>query len=211
VAPPSAAPTKPRSAPARTQEERRAETRTKLLDATLRSIAEHGLAATTSRQICELAGVSSGAQTYHFPLRTDLLGAAVEYAAGHRIASLRSTIGDLPADRRERIGTLLDLLWADFNSTTFDVFVKLWVAAQDDPELHARLVTAERHLSQAISALHAEYVGNETEPLLQERLEVLAATLRGLALLEHFEPRARRRRDPWPAAREQLLDMLLAP
>jgi AcrR family transcriptional regulator len=211
MAPSTAVPTKRRSVPARTQEERRAETRAKLLDATLRSIAERGIAATTSRQICELAGVSSGAQTYHFPLRTDLLGAAIEHAAEQRIAALRSTLSDLPTDRSERIGTLLDLWWGDFDSTIFDVFVKLWVAAQDDPELHARLVPAERRLSQAIAALRTEILGNEDEPLLQERLEVVAATLRGLALLAHFEPRARRRRDPWPAAREQLLHMLLAP
>ena len=59
-----------------TQVERRAETRAKLLDATVKSIVEHGLAATTSRRVCDIAGVSSGAQTHHFPFRTDLLGAA---------------------------------------------------------------------------------------------------------------------------------------
>src|SRR3954470_18270633 len=92
---------------ARTQEERRAETRTKLLDATVRSLVEGGLSATTSRRVCELAGVSQGAQTYHFPLRTDLLGAAVEHVAEQRIVALRERPPHLPTDRRERLRALL--------------------------------------------------------------------------------------------------------
>jgi hypothetical protein len=32
--------------------------------------------------------------------------------------------------------------------------------------------------------------------------------VRGLALTEHFEPRGRRRRDPWPDTRATLLEML---
>jgi AcrR family transcriptional regulator len=196
---------------ARTQEERRAETRTKLLDATVRSLTEVGLAGTTSRRVCELAGVSQGAQTYHFPLRTDLLGAAVEHVAAQRIDALRAQAPDLPTDRRERLSRLLDLLWADFKSPAFVVFVKLWVAAQHDDELHARLVPVERQMAEQISTLSAEVLGRDDSPLLQRGMTVAAHAIRGLALTEHFEPRRRRRRDPWPELRETMLDSLLAP
>jgi AcrR family transcriptional regulator len=199
------------TAPARTQEERRSETRSRLLDATVRSIAERGLAATTSRVVCDLAGVSSGAQTYHFPLRSDLLSAAVEHVSEQRIAALRDTVPDLPKDRRRRLETLLDLWWANFNSSTFDVFVKLWVAAQDDPELRARLIPVEEQLDDALAALSEDVMGDLTSPELKARLPFAVAALRGLALMEHFEPRAQPRRDPWPAMRGQLLETLLAP
>src|SRR5256885_11441290 len=98
----------------RTQEERRAETRTKLLDATIRSLVEGGLAATTSRRVCELAGVSQGAQTYHFPHRTDLLGAAAEHVADQRVAVLRERAPELPTDRRARPPPMPDHLSAAF-------------------------------------------------------------------------------------------------
>jgi AcrR family transcriptional regulator len=199
------------TAPARTQEERRSETRSRLLDATVRSIAERGLAATTSRVVCDLAGVSSGAQTYHFPLRSDLLSAAVEHLSEQRIAALRDTVPDLPKDRRRRLETLLDLWWANFNSSTFDVFVKLWVAAQDDPELRARLIPVEEQLDDALASLSEDVMGDLTSPELKRRLPFAVAALRGLALMEHFEPRAQPRRDPWPAMRGQLLETLLAP
>src|SRR3954453_21950346 len=180
----------------RTQEARRAATRTKLHDAAVPSLVEGGLAATTSRRVCELAGVSQGAQTYHFPLRTDLLGAAVEHVADQRMAVLRERAGELPTDRRERLGALLDHLWADFASATFVVFVKLWVAAADDPELHARLVPVERRISEQIASLAADVLGRGASPELQRRVMIAVHPLRGLALPEHFEPRRRRRRDP---------------
>src|SRR5690242_5936361 len=63
----------------RTQEQRRAETRAKLLDAAIESLLEVGYAATTTRAVAQRAGVSSGAQTHHFPRRVDLVAAAVEH------------------------------------------------------------------------------------------------------------------------------------
>jgi AcrR family transcriptional regulator len=188
-----------------TQVERRAETRAKLLDATVTSIVEHGLAATTSRRICDIAGVSSGAQTHHFPFRTDLLGAVIEHVSDQRIDALRATASEFPEDRRQRLAALLDQWWADLNGPAFEVFVKLWVAAKDDRELHTRLVAAERRMNSAIRDLHAEVIGDDP---LKERIDLVAATLRGLALMEQFEPRARRGRNRWPRLREQLLELL---
>ena len=54
---------------------------------------------------------------------------------------------------------LVDVLWADFSGSTFTVFVKLWVAAADDPELYARLAAVERQIARAISTLIRDFVG----------------------------------------------------
>jgi len=150
-----------------------------------------------------------GAQTYHFPHRTDLLGAAVEYLADRRLAEMRELAADLPTDSGERLAALLDLLWADFNSPTFVVFVKLYVAAADDPDLYARLVPIERQLSDAIVAHAIEILGDQVVPDFGRRLLLVLSAVRGLALTEHFEPRGRRRRDPWPSLRATLLESLL--
>lgn len=192
-----------------TQEERREETRAKLLDATITSIAERGLAATTSRRVCELAEVSSGAQTHHFPRRSDLLAGAVERLAEQRLVALRESVPGLPRERHERLATLIDLWWADFNDTLFVVFVKLWVAAADDPELHSRLVPVERRMAEAITALWFEVMDEPIGPETEQQLPLTLAVIRGLALVEHFEPRLRRRRDQWPAVRRWLLHSLL--
>ena len=197
--------------PTRTQEERRAETRGKLLEATVQSLADVGFAATTSRRVSELAGVSLGAQTHHFPHRVDLLGAAVEWAAQRRIDELREIAADLPDDPAERLGALLDILWNDFNSPTFDVFIQLWVAAADDPELYARLVPVEVRIADEMTTLSAEVApqGVVSGRNWNRRLSIVLSTVRGLALTEHFELRGRRRRDPWADTRATLIELLI--
>jgi AcrR family transcriptional regulator len=195
----------------RTQEERRAETRTKLLDATIQSVLDVGYAGTTTRRVAELAGVSQGAQTHHFPHRVDLVGAAVERLAERRIAEIRELATGFPSAPAQRLETLLDLMWTDFSSSTFTVFVKLWVAAADDPELYARLVPVERQISRAIAELAAEFNGGLTEVAGWEgKLNLTLAAMRGLALTETFEPRGgRRRRSRWPEVRAVLIDAFL--
>lgn len=197
----------PPSRPRRTQEGRRAETRAKLLDATVKSVLEVGYAATTTRRVAELAGVSQGAQSHHFPHRVDLVSAAVEWLAERRIAELRGMAGDLPEDPTLRMGALLDLMWADFSSATFTVFVKLWIAAADDAELYERLVPVERQVVRAIGELARQLGGDLVEvPGWEAHVTLAINALRGLALTERFEPRGRSRRDQWPQIRAALLE-----
>jgi AcrR family transcriptional regulator len=192
----------------RTQEERREQTRAKLLDATIQSLLDVGYAGTTTRRVAELAGVSQGAQTHHFPHRADLVGAAVERMTEQRVGEMIARVGDLPDEPRARISVLLDHMWADFSSDLFAVFVKLWVAAADDPELHARLIPVERMLARSIAKLAAEVGGELVEREgWESRLFLVLTMLRGLALGERFEPRGRRMRDPWPMAKAALLGL----
>jgi AcrR family transcriptional regulator len=195
----------------RTQEERRAETRTKLLDATIQSVLDVGYANTTTRRVAELAGVSQGAQTHHFPHRVDLVGAAVERLAERRIAELHEMASDLPAKPSELADVLLDLIWADFSSSTFAVFVKLWIAAADDPELYARLIPVEQRIARAIAELAAHPRGAQLGGVdMEQNLLLTLAAVRGLALVEHFEPRGRQLRDAWPMVKAGLIRSFLA-
>lgn len=201
-------------APARrTQEERRAETRARLLDATLRSLEEVGYPGTTTRRVAELAGVSQGAQTHHFPYRVDLVGAALEELAERRVAELRPEIERMQNDGGG-LAALLDLLWADFSGPLFTVVVKLWVAAADDPELYARLVPIERSMARAIIGSAIDFGGDELLGIdeWEVRISLALSAIRGLALSQAFEPRERRAgRDPWPPVRDLLVRALGTP
>jgi AcrR family transcriptional regulator len=194
----------------RTQEERRAETRGKLLDATIESLIDVGYAATTTRAVHERAGVSSGAQTHHFPRRVDLVAAAIERLAEQRIEAMRADASTLPADVELRVRTLLDLLWADFSGPLFKVFVKLWIAADDDPELYQRLVPLERGLARTIGKAIGEMLGDLGQDDLDARVLCVIATVRGLALTEAFEPRGRRASGQWAQVRPMLERLLLS-
>jgi AcrR family transcriptional regulator len=194
----------------RTQEQRRAQTRGKLLDATITSLLESGYAATTTRRVAERAGVSAGAMTHHFPHRVDLVGAAVERLAEQRVAELRVTAASLPQERAARARAALDMLWGDFSSDLFTIIVKLWVAAADDRELYARLLPLERRMTREITSSLPSFVGDQLTPAdLNARVTTALAAIRGLALSQSYEPRERRARDQWATVRPVLERLLL--
>ena len=196
----------------RSQSERRAQTRGRLLEATIESLIEVGYGGTTIRRVTELAGVSQGAQSHHFPHRVDLVASAFERLAEQRVARYRERARELPDDRRARVRALLDLLWEDFSSPLFTVAVKLWVAASDDDELRERLVPVERRIHANVARLSAEVAGElGTERGFDRRLAVAMNTVAGLALVREFDPSGRAGRgEPWSYHRTALERMLLA-
>src|SRR5690349_21163278 len=137
----------------RTQEERRAETRAKVLDATIKSLLDDGYAATTTRHVAELAGVSAGAMAHYFPRRVDLVSAAAQRLAEQRIKIGRELAATLPDSAEDRLTTLLDALWDDFATPTFSVFLKLWIAAADDRELYEALAVSEKEIARMVTEL----------------------------------------------------------
>ncbi len=205
-------------APRRTQDQRRSETRRRLLDATIECVEEFGYAGATTRRIAERADVSVGAVTHHFQYRVDLVAAAVEELVRRRLTALRAAYDDLPENLQLRVRAVLDLLWEDFSSPLFTVMVKLWVAAGDDQELYERMVPLERLLARAVAKSNLELGrdlgledGDPEHGLnVNPRFAVVIATIRGQALSRAFEPRDGRVRDPWPALRAELERYLLS-
>ena len=197
----------------RTQSQRREETRRRLLEAAVDSLIEVGYAGTTTRRVTELAGVSQGAQTHHFPHRVDLVASAFEHLAEQRIARYGERARELGGDRAARLRVLLDLLWEDFSSPLFTVAVKLWVAADDDDELRRRLVPVERRIYRATAAMAAAVAGDlGEEPGFDRLLAVAMNTVAGLALVREFDPSGRAARgNQWAYHREALERMLGSP
>ncbi len=196
--------------PRRTQAERRAETRSRLLDATVESLIADGYAGTTIRHVTERAGVSQGAQSHHFPHRVDLVASAFEHLAEQRIDRYAERARSLSGDRGVRLRALLDLLWEDFSSPLFTVAAKLWVASADDPELRERLIPVEKRIYRATAAVAREVAGDlGDDPGFDRKLAVAMNTVAGLALVREFDPSGRASRgNPWPYHRAALERML---
>jgi len=181
---PHPSPREPRP-PRRSQEARSAETRARLLDATIESLEAVGYAATTTTAVCERAGLSRGAQVHHFPKKQDLVVSAVAHLAARRAAELRRAAAALPpaADPEQRVRALLALVEEAFSGPLFLAALELWVAARTDADLHRALVGFERAAGRALAGLWREIAG----PLAAaERFDaVLELTMhlaRGMAL-----------------------------
>jgi AcrR family transcriptional regulator len=191
----------------RTQAERRAATRTALLDATIDCLAQEGYAQTTTRRIAERAHVTPGALQHHFATRAELLGHARRHL-GSRFAQemLGHASGDISSIqlRSER---LLDHMWELMKGPLFAAMVELWVAARTDAELREELIEAEHDGALlAVSAariLNPELAGRAG---FAQLLATARATMRGLAMARFVNDAGAE--EAWPAARTQMLGQL---
>jgi len=179
VAPPSPA-AQVRRPERRTQEERSASTRQRLLDATLESLVEVGYAATSTTAVCARAGLSRGAQLHHYPTKADLVIAAVAHLAKRRAAEL---LADVPREGPPelRLATALDAIWASFSGPLFAAALELWVASRTDAALRDNLVRFERQVGRAMSRLFGELAGSDSRDF-GALLELTFHMMRGMAL-----------------------------
>jgi AcrR family transcriptional regulator len=132
------------------QGEKSASTRERLLDATIDCLVERGYARTTTNDIAEKAGLSRGAMLHHYPARAELVAGAIEHLAMRRIAEFVAAVADLPNDSALS-DHIVDLLWAQFESSTFDAGLELSIAARTDPELAAVIYPLEQRFDAVIA------------------------------------------------------------
>jgi AcrR family transcriptional regulator len=129
----------------RTQRERRAETRGRLLAATQAALVERGYAGATTTVICRRAGVSQGALFKHFAGKGELLAATAEQLFAHLIDAYREALPRL-AGVQDRAAAAVALLWNVFDDARLLAAIELYGAARTDRELARRLApVAARH------------------------------------------------------------------
>jgi AcrR family transcriptional regulator len=167
----------------RTQAERTAATRGQLLEATIACLHELGYARTTTIEIAERAGVSRGAQLHHFPVKSELVIAAVEHLFQRRHDEFVRSIARLPAGI-ERAAAAVDLLWSMVSGPLFDAWLELTIAARTDPELRARVAALDERFMDAVDRTFRELfpAPSTPNPLHEIAPTFVFALMNGLAL-----------------------------
>jgi AcrR family transcriptional regulator len=118
----------------RTQAERSAVTRARLLDATIACLHDLGYARTSTPEIARRAGLSRGAQLHHFPTKTELVTSAVEHLFARRREEFLKAFRARPAEQ-DPTDAAIDILWSMVTGPTFYAWLELVVAARTDAEL----------------------------------------------------------------------------
>ena len=173
----------PSARPRRTQEERRAETRRKLIDAAIQALQERGAARMTMAEVAENAGLTRGAIQYHFDTPTELLKATVVEIA-ERMGGLIDIAALREMDLDSRIDALIDANWKAYTSGNYVAFLEIAIQGRIEPDLGkvVRETLAEIELSRAETwtEIFAD-TGRTREEIVAWRttLQVMA---RGLAL-----------------------------
>ncbi|WP_110207309.1 TetR/AcrR family transcriptional regulator [Nocardioides daejeonensis] len=167
----------------RTQAERSATTRARILDCTAESLLESGYAATTISAIQLRSGLARGTVQHHFPTRSALLIQATTHVVDARLAQFRSEASRWPDDQ-DRLQALVDLAWRDLNSPAFFTALELWVAARTDADLRDALVAEERRVFAEMRRIYAEVLGPDyaDDPRTETLVEFTIDLLSGLSM-----------------------------
>ncbi len=141
--------------PREPQQERAIETRRRLLDATLHALVDVGHAGTTTQEVCRRAHVSRGTLLHHFESRARLLTAALEDVIERRMRDFRRDAAKVPPVG-DRVGQIVELLWARFRTPVFSAWLELVVAARTDKELRADVRRMMKRLNAEVQVIFAE-------------------------------------------------------
>jgi AcrR family transcriptional regulator len=167
----------------KTQSERSASSRAKIIDAAVYCLAAYGYSATTMNRIAGTAKMTTGRMQHQFSTKAQIMAAVVEfvYRENTNVLSLDRLTSDSPLDRvREYIHVLREVFEQDYVLATLEIRL----AMRSDEEL-----------TEAVKSLIKSYDArsfNELESLLVETgmsdddayawMRVMIAIVRGLSL-----------------------------
>lgn len=178
----------------RTQAQRRASSRQKILDAAVACLAERGYAGTTFPEVLARAGLSNGAMWRHFRSKAELLAAAVLHAE-HGLAP---DVGDHDAtgaaddhpgrSAAELVDAAVAHLWDYARTPAFQALIELLRASRSDAELRAALVSRDQDSAEVFFDSCAQLLGPDlaTHPDFHHNTRMLGLALYGTALTENL-------------------------
>ncbi len=171
------------------QQERSAETRQLLLDATIQTLVEKGYGATTIAEICSRAGFTRGAQLHHFETREQLVLRAVEHLFEARLQQFATVFERLSKSARTD-RTVIDLIWPVFESSFFLAWLEILIASRTDGELRKKVRETDQRLDQALIRFCGRFSGAD-EQRVKLFLSVLISFMTGMVIVSRFGDSAR--------------------
>lgn len=141
-----------------TQDEKTAETRRRLLDAAILCVVDRGYANTTTSEIAERAGLSRGAQLYHFPKKEELLTSAVGHLFQLMFTEIKEKVSRL-SDLNDRRAAAIEMLWEIANGPLTTAWIELVVASRTDSFLRESVRLVNDRLTELIDRSFKELFG----------------------------------------------------
>ena len=165
-------------------DQRLAETRARLLDAVIESLAERGYAATSTTEVARRSGLTRGAQLHHFGTKERMMVAVVERLSERTNApEVASALDGVPTADRIRIS--LEVISSLVTGVEPQAYAELWAASRDVPSLAVALRANDEVARAAVLALFGEEILRRAGQRFDERLDLLLYALRGMALDAH--------------------------
>jgi AcrR family transcriptional regulator len=174
------------SAHRKSNAERLAETRARLLDAVLVTLAERGYAGTSTSEVARHSGLTRGAQLHHFGTKDQMMVAAVNHLAERtRAVDVEETLAHVPSGP-ERVRAALAIMSQLFTGVLAEAYVELWVASRSLRELVDALRDSEVVAREAVRALFGQELLEQATPEFDALLDLTLYALRGMSLDVHL-------------------------
>lgn len=184
----------------RTQAERSAAMRLRLLDATVECLVTYGYAGTTTHRVAELAGVTRGAQIHHFPAKEDLVVAAIEHLAQQRARVTIREVGRI-RDSPDPAAAVLDFLWEVHQGAIVVATLELWMASRTDPVLAMHVQRVEPVVNGALlAAIEQVLPDRSAQKELRYAVYTAMDALRGILVAGFVDGDPERLRKRWDRA-----------
>lgn len=176
----------------RSQAQRRAGTRRKLIRATLGCLQERGYSGTTTTAVATRAKLSQGALFVHFKTKAELVAAAVEELFASLIADFKTALVNVSqaGDPPQRATDAIAALWTVFEQPRLALTYDIYAAARTDRVLAATLTPiAAAHRDNIAAEATALFPGTaQTNPHFFPMVELVIDALQGAALTTHALP-----------------------
>lgn len=178
----------PEPKPRRSQAERRAEGKIRIVDATIRCLNRYGYGSTTIDMILKESGVSRGRLLHHFPTKVDIMIAVSEHVWEVDQRYLRQWARRFTTPR-EQLVQWAEFGWKVMSRPTGIAVLEILMACRSDPELARRFVPKHQRIQNQATELTASLVkdlGLEAEIDARRLHHYSEACIRGLTIDRTF-------------------------
>lgn len=175
----------PSRPPRRRQEDRSAETQSRLIEAAIQLLHENGFAATSVDRIASSAGLTRGALSHHFQSKADLVVAVMHAVSDERHLRLAECYREL-SRYHNRCERMVRALWqAIYGDPAYVATIEILLGSRSDPELRARVESERGRSADSIYSVWDEMLSDDQMPEQRrtDAMHLTIATLRGLAVL----------------------------
>ncbi|HET9161457.1 MAG TPA: TetR/AcrR family transcriptional regulator [Caulobacteraceae bacterium] len=172
----------------RTQEERSAATRQKLIDAAIHCLRTYGYAATSTTLVVEMAQLSRGAMLHQFGTKVDLMLAVAEYVVEEQNRFMAEALEAYPVGR-ERFIALTEVTWQALTQPGAIALLEIMMASRSDADLADRFPAVAERLAQSQRKgawFLAKQAGITDRETVDAMCQLHRAAMQGLSIMMVF-------------------------
>lgn len=166
----------------RSQEERRRETRNKLITATIEVLNEKGYGAMRTADITKKAKVTWGAAQHLFGSRAKLM-IHVSSSVSEALVDLLESDAEAELSAEERLLLVIDQTWSLYSSKTYFAMTEIIRGTRKDMNIHDNIVNAQTKITQKIEKLWVKLFSEDSisEESVLRLCRIVTLYLSGLA------------------------------